>query len=92
MAKIITKLLMRKNTPFLFSLSVIPSFLPGFIHTLRRTCTHLPISATGKAIIVCFFVLPNANTPLVYRLFVIKQQFYDHEFNSCTENLKPMGD
>lgn len=53
---------------------------------------HVPISATDKAIIVFFFLLPNANTPLVYLLFVIKQPFNDHEFNSCTENLKPMGD
>lgn len=37
-----------------------------------------------------FFKLPNANTLLVYLLFAIKQQFYDHGFNSRTENLKPM--
>lgn len=27
---------------------------------------------------------------MVYLLFAIKQQFYDHGFNSRTENLKPM--
>lgn len=51
-----------------------------------------PFLLLTKQLSFVFFVLPNANTPLVYLLFVIKQQFYDHEFNSCTENLKPMGD
>lgn len=64
-----------KESPFLFSLSlfVIPfPFIPF--------AAHVPISATDKAIIVWFFFsLPNANTPLVYLLFVIKQQFYDHD-------------
>lgn len=50
---------------------------------------HVPISATDRAIIV-FSKLPNANTLLVYLLFAIKQQLYDHGFNSRTENLKPM--
>lgn len=36
------------------------------------------------------FKLPNANTLLAYLLFAIKQQLYDHGFNSRTENLKPM--
>lgn len=64
--------------------------IPAWFHSYNVPfAAHVPISATDRAIIV-FSKLPNANTLLVYLLFAIKQQFYDHGFNSRTENLKPM--
>lgn len=59
--------------------------IPAWFHSYNVPfAAHVPISATDRAIIVVF-KLPNANL-----LFAIKQQFYDHGFNSRTENLKPM--
>lgn len=61
----------------------------GSIHTIYPLQLMYPFLLLTEQLSF-FFKLPNANTLLVYLLFAIKQQFYDHGFNSRTENLKPM--